>query len=524
MIVQSPAPPNSGVYEGSNTFATVEPGEPSQGGRMNKTCWALIKPTDDSRIVLNTFGSAFDTVLAVYTGSALDDLKKVAFNDNFSAPGTGKKASLVAFDAKKGKEYHIQIGSKTADTGDFYLNVFVLPPGGGLSAYLSELDFSSFRQPWFGGDYDCVISSAGGSCPGAVFILYNGTDKTLTVEATSDLGRGVRKPRDLTLSPGEAASARFELTAGFDKTKTRTVSGHFSFTGREGGNVIGTAQHPALIVVNGSAGQPDVLTVDVTPTIRAGFLNEPLTFAVQLENTGAETAAGCHVRRSDTLDHLRLAWSKPGRKTAAPDAPGREPFSIGPGKKVKLDLTITSVEERIADPEFPLNLDFDCANTASAPLDLSNAFDFTAFARYRPAQMELTKLAPKGDTLDVPENGTGTFRASAINRSPAANLRVIPIYLRPFSDCCDPNLQFTVEICRATTATGACLAPFAGSVEYTAAEDEESFFKVRIGAPQTDPGFDPGARRVVIKFWQMPPEGGVLDAVVGAESVAVRRR
>jgi hypothetical protein len=42
--------------------------------------------------------------------------------------------------------------------------------------------------------------------------------------------------------------------------------------------------------------------------------------------------------------------------------------------------------------------------------------------------------------------------------------------------------------------------------------------------PAVDPGFDPGKRRVFLKLWQpRPVTQGTFDAVVGAESVAVRK-
>jgi hypothetical protein len=520
MILQSSPLPLQGVYEGSNTFATLEPNEPRQGGKMNNTCWARIKPTKNARIILNTFGSAFDTVLAVYTGTKFSNLQTVAVNDNFAAAGIGNKTSLVAFDAQADTDYHIQIGSRTGATGDFYLNVSAQRVKGELTAQLVSLHFPGFDQPWFNADYDCVITNPSGSCPTAVFVLYNGTDKTLNVDSSSDLGDGVRKPDKVTIAPGQTSSVRFRFAGNFDKTTTRSIAGQFTFEGRLAGKVISTATHSALVVVNGSAAQPDVLEVEVSPTIRAGVLNEPLKFEIKLKNTGAETAIGCHVRRADALEHLRVGWSDPGQGSGQSRSLSREVISIAAGERVKRDVTILATEERIGDPEFPLALHFDCANTASAPMDLSNGLDYTAMSMYQPARMVLDKLAPDRDTLPVPDGGSATFRVSAVNRSPAADLRVIPLYLRPFEDAAET--QFGVTVCRTATENGACLAPDSSTVEYTAATNETAFFKVTVSSPSENPGFDPGRRRVVLKFWQIVPEGGVFDAVVGAESVAVK--
>ena len=60
-------------------------------------------------------------------------------------------------------------------------------------------------------------------------------------------------------------------------------------------------------------------------------------------------------------------------------------------------------------------------------------------------------------------------------------------------------------------------------VTYTATKNATKFFKVFVKPPTTNPGFDPTKRRVFFKLWQDQPTSGSFDAVVGAESVAVRK-
>jgi hypothetical protein len=61
-------------------------------------------------------------------------------------------------------------------------------------------------------------------------------------------------------------------------------------------------------------------------------------------------------------------------------------------------------------------------------------------------------------------------------------------------------------------------------VEYSAQRNATAFFKIFVKPPAVDPGFDPGKRRVFLKLWQpRPVTQGTFDAVVGAESVAVRK-
>ena len=137
-----------------NVGAIREAGEPTEGGTMTRTVWTRFKSPDASRIVIHTFGSeiwegdsVFDTVLAVYRGTALDNLTRVAGNDNTVVPGIGNKHSLVQFNTVAGADYWVQIGSRANAEGEISLNVFRFPPSGGLSAFLIEYERQPVQQP-----------------------------------------------------------------------------------------------------------------------------------------------------------------------------------------------------------------------------------------------------------------------------------------------------------------------------------------------------------------------------------------
>jgi len=99
---------------GDNTGATTEPGEPTfqfGGGRPTiiwggTLWWNWIAPFDGT-VTIDTFGSSINTVLSIYTGSAVNALTEVQRNDN--APGLAD-ASYVSFSAVAGTEYQIQVG------------------------------------------------------------------------------------------------------------------------------------------------------------------------------------------------------------------------------------------------------------------------------------------------------------------------------------------------------------------------------------------------------------------------------
>ena len=76
-------------------------------------------------LLVDTLGSGFDTVLAVYTGSAVNNLTQIAANDN---AGTGIETSEVSFQFDSGQTYHIVVDGKTAsDTGNVILNYAIIP-------------------------------------------------------------------------------------------------------------------------------------------------------------------------------------------------------------------------------------------------------------------------------------------------------------------------------------------------------------------------------------------------------------
>lgn len=120
-------PPAGGVYTGNNGLATIEPAEPFHGDDPDvaASLWWTWSPTNNTRVLVDTAGSGFAPVLAVYTGGALANLKFVAASTNDVAHGL--KAN-VQFDAKAGVTYRIAVaGFDASGLGDVRLS---LVPGG----------------------------------------------------------------------------------------------------------------------------------------------------------------------------------------------------------------------------------------------------------------------------------------------------------------------------------------------------------------------------------------------------------
>jgi subtilisin family serine protease len=97
---------------GSNVDATKEVGEPTHGPVPGGTSawWSFVAPSFGD-VTLSTGGSTFDTVLAVYTGGAVNALTALASNDG---PGNG---SAVNLRVEAGRTYHIAVDGRDGVVG-----------------------------------------------------------------------------------------------------------------------------------------------------------------------------------------------------------------------------------------------------------------------------------------------------------------------------------------------------------------------------------------------------------------------
>ena len=100
--------------------ATLETGEPQHAsGTGGKSVWWQWTPTDSGTVTIRTAGSSFDTVLAVYTGSALDQLVLVFANDDDGV----SVWSEVTFEAVAGTSYQIAVDGYLGASGTVILTL-----------------------------------------------------------------------------------------------------------------------------------------------------------------------------------------------------------------------------------------------------------------------------------------------------------------------------------------------------------------------------------------------------------------
>lgn len=104
---------HGGVRIADNRFAGTQSGEPGGG---SASVWYRYVAPQAGHIVVRTEDSAFDTLLGVYTGAAVNALAAVATNDDVSL-SNGNLNSEVTFNATAGSTYWIRVASSTGGQG-----------------------------------------------------------------------------------------------------------------------------------------------------------------------------------------------------------------------------------------------------------------------------------------------------------------------------------------------------------------------------------------------------------------------
>ncbi|MGA3171626.1 MAG: immunoglobulin domain-containing protein [Chthoniobacteraceae bacterium] len=163
----------SGVVTGNNEGATKEPGEPDIAGNSGgKSIWYLWTPLTTGPVTFTTYGSTFDTLLGVFTGSSVTTLTPVMENDDYGNTTT----SSVTFDAYAGTYYHIAVDGYNGASGSVVLNWAVndsLPAITGFSPAT--------------GSIDTTVQITGSNFTGATSVTLDGTPLSYTILSDSHI-------------------------------------------------------------------------------------------------------------------------------------------------------------------------------------------------------------------------------------------------------------------------------------------------------------------------------------------------
>jgi hypothetical protein len=109
---------------GSNVAATIETDESKPDIYVGASVWFEWTAAADGRVQIDTSGSDFDTVLAVWTGSSVTSLTHIASNDDYLS-----SQSAIFIDAEVGVTYRIAVygyenqTTQVVATGNITLNL-----------------------------------------------------------------------------------------------------------------------------------------------------------------------------------------------------------------------------------------------------------------------------------------------------------------------------------------------------------------------------------------------------------------
>jgi hypothetical protein len=170
----------TGSQFGSNRFATKQGGEPDHAGNAGgSSVWFKWTAPRSGIVSIDTCGSGFDSLLAVYTGAKLESLSEVASNDDGSggcAPqskltfaGVANTVYRIAVDGKGGAQGPLELHIDSRPKNDDFEDAEVIP--GSLGWYWPGYNMLATKQPGEPGD------------PGGHTVWYSWTPpKTWAVE------------------------------------------------------------------------------------------------------------------------------------------------------------------------------------------------------------------------------------------------------------------------------------------------------------------------------------------------------
>ncbi len=191
---------------------TQQAGEPMHAGAAGGTsAWWSWTPGADATATIDTAGSGIDTLLGIYTGSAVGALTLVASNDDV---GGGNVTSLASFAATAGTEYQIAVDGKGGAQGPVALTISTSAPP------LFSVAPASLN----------VLAINGQSPPAKAFQVANGGGSTLNYSITDDAAwLAVSPSSGSTVAAAQVVSVTFSTTSlppgAYNATITLTAPG-----------------------------------------------------------------------------------------------------------------------------------------------------------------------------------------------------------------------------------------------------------------------------------------------------------
>jgi hypothetical protein len=210
----------------TGSSSLLESGEPDQGLQMRRTMWIAWLAQTSGQVIMDTFGSTNNTTLGVYTGTAVNALTTVAFNND----AAGDLQSQTTFNAVAGTTYNIQVGGIFGNaSGNIVLHITVPSQAPSITTQPQSQTVNLGANVTF-----TVVAS--GATPFSYQWRLNGADiggatsSNLTLNSVTALNEGAYSVRvSNAFGNANSSSATLTVNDGLVTTYTTQLIGFNSF-------------------------------------------------------------------------------------------------------------------------------------------------------------------------------------------------------------------------------------------------------------------------------------------------------
>jgi subtilisin family serine protease len=474
-LVAPPAQDTVRTTTGTNVGSTAEAGEPNHAGvsGARTSVWWRYTPATSGTITIDTLGSGFDTVLAVYRGSSVGALTPVAANDDAQSP---QRWSRVTFSGVAGTQYQIAVAGYGNATGAITLNV----QGGSPVPRPPANDNFSAR----------VMIPPHGAIFGPRAVTANNTYATHQVGEPLHFNRPVAT-RSVWWRYTPATSGRITIDTNGSNFNTVLAV----YTGPNVRNlrqVVWNDDDPALgrrsrVIFDGTAGVQYQIAVAGGYGNNYGHIRMTIRGGGRYVVSGAGQVAG--VSSLATPHHQAMQAAAPANAGlfAVPAANGGQPAADTasqantlaglPAKGQTIGLGAGSAASK-ADGKLPVGT----AASATAPVEL----------------LSTVVTASDDGVLRIPADGSGFAIVAVNNLGARATLQAS---LSTEGSAATPASS-RLSICRTNSETGECLGARGATVTFTAEPGELVTFAVHAAGVGAAIPLDLSANRLHVHFRQ----------------------
>ncbi len=513
---------------GTTIGADRETGEPDHSGgadstQGNSSVWHTWTAPLTTGMDVSTAGSAFDTVLSVYTGTALDALTLVTANDDENFPST--TTSKTSFQATEGTMYTIAIDgfrtssgtydlalSALAASADSFANAKAISGASGVStahnvgasaetgegAHAGQAASKSVWFNWTAPSSGGFTFSTDGSAFDTIVAVYTGNSigaRTLVGSNDNHGAAALSKPKVVD------SSSEISFTAVGGQSYKIAVDGNVP-----NGGTVGESGFIRLSWALSALAKPNLVT-SVLPNARSVRVGETATGFLTAINAGTIAGTNCVV----TLPSNDFAGSFTYQTTDANNqTTGAENTAVdiaGNNGQQNFVFGVVPAEAMSAQVLTPV---VQCDNGPSSNITPGvNTFTLSASLSPPPDMLTIARTLSANGVIELAgasDTGFVTVATSAIGTDATLTFS---------ANDNGVGLPLAISVCETDPVTSVCLADPTASVTINSVNGETRTFAAFVTASGDIP-FLPAVNRLFLTF---DDAGGISR---GGSSVAVR--